>query len=310
MTEVKEPAKAQLGDFIVTQNSKKVRTSTSAKQMVKIQNRFEELDEDRQMKELVLETGEIVDAIPPPPPLTPPPGLTTRRPKKVKFMERACACCPNTGGQAKEDHGNHGVYSVLEKNVGSMNGKCMNNKHVKMPKESVSKEIPKKFGLESLGAFFEKHEPVNSISEPEWIPIEVVMDSGAAESVAPSSIAPWLKLKASDGSREGREYLSASGETLKNLGEKNLEVVTNEGLQADTTFQIADVTRPLCSIAKVCDKGNVVVFDSNGGYVEDAWGHRTHFERKGNIYTMSFFALDPGTSPANKATSDFPRRSS
>ena len=69
--------------------------------------------------------------------------------------------------------------------------------------------------MESLGAFFEKHEQVSNLSEPEWVPIEVVMDSGAAESVAPSSIAPWLKLRESDGSREGREYLSASGETLK-----------------------------------------------------------------------------------------------
>ena len=80
MTELKEPAKAQLGDFIV--NQKKARPTTSTKPPVKTQNRFEDLDEDRQLKELVLETGEIVDTIPPRPAQDsppPPPGLTARR---------------------------------------------------------------------------------------------------------------------------------------------------------------------------------------------------------------------------------------
>ena len=159
--------------------------------------------------------------------------------------------------------------------------------------ELVEPEV--KHESEILGAFFEKNEPINNLCEPEWVTIEVVMDSGAAESVAPSGVAPWIKTKESPGSREGREYLSASGDTLKNLGEKDLDVFTGEGVPATTTFQIADVTRPLCSIAKVCDKGNRVIFDSNGGYVEDGWGHKSYFHRKGNIYTMSFFALDPGS---------------
>ena len=157
-----------------------------------------------------------------------------------------------------------------------------------------------------LGGVFEFGDEINHVHEPEWVQIDVVMDSGAAESVAPSNIAPWIDIQESAGSRAGRKYLSASGEVLKNLGEKNLEVVTNEGMKASTTFQIADVTRPLCSIARVCDKGNQVVFNSEGGYVEDAWGNRTYFERQSNIYTMSFHALDPGHTAA---PSDFTRRS-
>ena len=31
-----------------------------------------------------------------------------------------------------------------------------------------------------MGAFFEKNEPIHNLSEPEWVTIEVVMDSGAA----------------------------------------------------------------------------------------------------------------------------------
>ena len=133
-----------------------------------------------------------------------------------------------------------------------------------------------------------------------WIP------SGAAESVAPVALAPWVSVKESAGSRAGRKYVSASGEVLNNLGEKNIEVVTNEGLPATTTFQIADVTRPLCSIARVCDKGNQVVFTAEGGYVENAQGNRSYFERKNNIYTMSLHAYDPG---CEDTTADFTRRS-
>ena len=162
---------------------------------------------------------------------------------------------------------------------------------------------------EILGAFFERNEQINTLGEPEWVTIEVVMDSGAAESVAPSGVAPWIQTKESQGSREGREYLSASGDVLKNLREKELDIFTEEGAPAKTTFQIADVTRPLCSIAKVCDKGNRVVFDSHGGYVEDGWGHKSYFNRKGNVYTMNFFALDPGSKASEMQHSGFARPS-
>ena len=129
------------------------------------------------------------------------------------------------------------------------------------------------------------------------------MDSGAAESVAPASMAPWVPIAESVGSKTGKKYMSASGETLKNLGEKKVEVITNEGMKANATFQIADVTRPLCSIARVCDQGNTVVFTSTGGFIENVHGARTHFERSNNVYTLEFHAYDPGSS------TDFPRPS-
>ena len=128
------------------------------------------------------------------------------------------------------------------------------------------------------------------------------MDSGAAESVAPSDMAPWVPIKEFDGSRAGRKYISASGEVLQNLGEKMVSVYTNEGMPAEATFQVADVTRPLCSIARVCDQGNTVVFTSMGGHIENGHGQRTNFERKKNVHTMQLHALDPG------ATSGFMRQ--
>ncbi len=152
-----------------------------------------------------------------------------------------------------------------------------------------------------VGGMFEVEEEINNLQPPEWVTIEVVMDSGAAESVAPSDMAPWVPIRESAGSKAGRKYLSASGEVLKNLGEKKVEVFTNEGMPAKATFQVAEVTRPLCSVARVCDQGNVVVFTSSGGYIENERGQRTQFERTNNVYTLQFHAYDPGSTSGSNS---------
>ena len=60
------------------------------------------------------------------------------------------------------------------------------------------------------------------------------MDSGAAESVAPSDMAPWVSTRESAGPKAGRKYLSASGEVLKNCWATKVEVFTNEEISSST----------------------------------------------------------------------------
>ena len=55
-----------------------------------------------------------------------------------------------------------------------------------------------------IGGFFAVDWELHGLGQPEWVSIEVVMDSGAAESVAQSDMAPWVPIKESDGS-PGRE---------------------------------------------------------------------------------------------------------
>ena len=74
-----------------------------------------------------------------------------------------------------------------------------------------------------------------------------------------------------------------------------MNVVTEEGRTAKATFQVADVTRAFCSVSRVCDQGNRVVFDSTGGYIENANGKKTAFRRGNNVYVMELYAHDPGT---------------
>lgn len=125
-----------------------------------------------------------------------------------------------------------------------------------------------------------------------WTKIEAVMDSGAADSVAPPEIAQWVPVTESAGSRRGQTYLSASGERLKNLGERQFEVVTNENRNMLAKFQVAEVTRPLFSVAKICDQGSQVVFEANGGYILDKYGRTTSFKRENGIYVLDFYAQE------------------
>lgn len=128
--------------------------------------------------------------------------------------------------------------------------------------------------------------------QPQWKTLEVVVDSGAAESVPPERLAPWVPTRPSRGSARGQTYVSASGDKLPNRREKHLELMTDEGEWARATFQVAEVTRPLCSVSRMCDQGNRVIFGSGGGYVEHiAIGKRSYFQRAHNVYVMHMHVL-------------------
>ena len=62
-----------------------------------------------------------------------------------------------------------------------------------------------------------------------WVRIRTVMDSGAADSVAPPSLAPQVEIAESRGSRRGQCYVSASAGRMPNMGQKVLNIQTNEG---------------------------------------------------------------------------------
>ena len=93
-----------------------------------------------------------------------------------------------------------------------------------------------------------------------YIPFITVMDRGASDHVAHSRIAPEIEVKSSAGSRRGQVYSAAGGKTIPDEGEQSFALVTNEGTGANLTYQVADVRRPLTSVAKVCDRRNRVIF--------------------------------------------------
>ena len=66
----------------------------------------------------------------------------------------------------------------------------------------------------------------------------------------------------------GVRYVTASGNKIKNEGEKQIKIKTKTGDVRQMTFQVAKVTKPLCSVSKICEKGHTVVFDESGSYIK------------------------------------------
>ena len=125
-----------------------------------------------------------------------------------------------------------------------------------------------------------------------WVRIRTVMDSGAADSVAPPTLAPQVEIRESPRSKRGQCYVSASAGRMPNMGEKVLNIQTNKGTDTTVLYQIAEVSRPLTSVSATCDKGNWVTNTPQGGFIMNCQtGERTSFGRHGGIYELD---LDQG----------------
>ena len=106
------------------------------------------------------------------------------------------------------------------------------------------------------------------------------MDSGTLDSVAPPSILPGVTIKDSEGSRSGQNYGSATGHRAPNLGEQQFVGTFEDNSKAPVSFQIADITRPLLAVGKICDQNSHVGFGKSGGVIYDLdAGRRTNFYR-------------------------------
>ena len=97
-----------------------------------------------------------------------------------------------------------------------------------------------------------------------WKPVTSIVDSGAINNVAPSSVSAKALVE-SNGSLNGMTYHTADGTRIPNLGQKTLETVSEDGsTQLSQTFQIADISRPLTSVGELADAGDLVVFGRKG----------------------------------------------
>ena len=73
--------------------------------------------------------------------------------------------------------------------------------------------------------------------------------------------------------------------------------------------QIAEVSKALGSVSRTCDRGNRVVFEANGGYIENLEsGHRTKFNRESNVYVMKTWVKKPASQLATRGTAGFSRQ--
>ena len=133
-----------------------------------------------------------------------------------------------------------------------------------------------------------KPSPLSAVGVSEWQEIEITVDSGACDTVMPTSLSPQILLLESAASKSGLEYEVANGQGLPNVGEKKCIMMTeNSSLPKRITFQCADVHKPLMSVSRVADLGYECILGADGGTLRDTVTHDViPLHRRGNLYFL------------------------
>ena len=119
------------------------------------------------------------------------------------------------------------------------------------------------------------------------------MDTGAHHNVMPRRMAGKRKIRPSEGSKRGLNYVAASDHRIPNEGEVTFDFTSVEGHKEAFVFQIAEVNKALGSVAYVVDRNFRVVFDKHMKTGEDV-SYMVHkptrksfrFRRERNVWIL------------------------
>ena len=129
--------------------------------------------------------------------------------------------------------------------------------------------------------------------------MRVTLDAGAAGHVTSEDKFPRVQV---DRKTATKKFVAADGEQIRDLGEKIIQLKTNEGIHRCTTFRSASVVKPLISMQKVVRAGNTVVLEysrCNGdqagraqrsvhdGHVDLSRRNRSRFKLAGTVIDQS-----------------------
>ena len=125
---------------------------------------------------------------------------------------------------------------------------------------------------------------------------EIVVDSGAAESVCPWEWAGQFPVKAVPRDRQ-RNFLNASGGQMGHYGEKRVRCGF-EGLSVpvNMTFQVSECRNPLASVARITENGNIVQLgprDEDNYIFNPNSQEKVAMRRKGRKFVLDANFLGP-----------------
>ena len=103
-------------------------------------------------------------------------------------------------------------------------------------------------------------------------------------------------VRESEGSQRGQEYVAAAkdGKRIVNEGRKTISFVPTQGKPKKMDCQVANVNTILASIAGICDKGNHVLFRSDGGgNINLKSNKKTPLRHHGNTYVLDAWIETP-----------------
>ena len=151
--------------------------------------------------------------------------------------------------------------------------------------------------------------PVGEKGKSQWRRLSVAIDSGACDNVANPEDLPNHTVRETKASQEGHDFVSATGETIPNLGEMQVPAWTREQTLRAMTFQAAPVTKPLGSVKKICKAGHVVVFDDDGSYIiNKSTGEINMLREEGGNYMLDLLIPPEGMNNDGNTESSFPWR--
>ena len=166
------------------------------------------------------------------------------------------------------------------------------------PSENIGRSMNGLFRVNATGG------DLNGVGDEqawEFMPYPLVVDSGAAETVMPSSWFPNHKLHESEGSKNGAVYTAANGGQLENEGERRLYLATVQGdMLRKMDFQVTNVTKALGSVSRMVKNGNKVIFDvdekgNNHSYIEKKdTGERLWLRERNGVYVLDVMVAPPG----------------
>ena len=120
----------------------------------------------------------------------------------------------------------------------------------------------------------------------------------------------YLPIHPTADSMSGVVYKAASGHPVPDWGSRTFSAQTDDFRDRRLTCKVGPVRKLLMAVSDMTSRGNRVVFDPRGSYVEHIQsGERTTFEKKNGIYTMRPWVKkgssnQPTSSPSASNTPD------
>ena len=100
--------------------------------------------------------------------------------------------------------------------------------------------------------------------EYEWVKVEAIVDSGAAETLCGTQHVSKDPVRQTKASKRGEKHLAADGGELPNLDEGDIKGESDEGIPVSLTAQVSDrVSRIQVAVHRICQDGNMVVFGAD-----------------------------------------------
>ena len=149
----------------------------------------------------------------------------------------------------------------------------------------------------------------------EEVEIHVALDTGSvAHCAGPKDIPGSVRVKP-PASGKIRNFVGAGGDGIKNHGEALVQLMQENGNVINTTFQVADVVRPLHSASQICDgtddKQHEVLFTREAAHVVPegtlsrllaAINVIAKYPRRGGLYVAKMKARRPRPKPSPSAS--------